>query len=54
MSQVIGEWLPMVLMGFAGLGLTACVASQVTGPAGLQPAYDRILLAGDIQVAEAH
>jgi hypothetical protein len=37
-----------------GLSLTACVASQATGPAGLQPAYDRILLAGDIQVAEAH
>jgi peptidoglycan hydrolase-like protein with peptidoglycan-binding domain len=37
-----------------GLSLTACVAPQATGPAGLRPAYDRILLAGDIQVAETH
>ena len=31
-----------------GLSLTACVASQATGPGGLRPAYDRIVLAGDI------
>jgi peptidoglycan hydrolase-like protein with peptidoglycan-binding domain len=36
------------------VGLTACVASQATGPTGLRPAHDRLLAAGDIQVAEAH
>ena len=44
----------VVLMGLAGLWLTACVASQAKGPVGLQPANDRLLLAGDIHVAEAH
>jgi peptidoglycan hydrolase-like protein with peptidoglycan-binding domain len=44
----------MVLMGLTALWLTACPASQATGPAGLRPAYDRILSAGDIQVAETH
>lgn len=44
----------IVLVGLSGLSLTACVASQATGPAGPQSAYDRILLAGDIQVAETH
>ena len=53
-SEVIGTWFPIILLGLVGLWLTACVASQATGPAGLQPAYDRILLAGDIYVAEAH
>jgi peptidoglycan hydrolase-like protein with peptidoglycan-binding domain len=45
---VIG-WLPLVL-------LTACVASQSgTPPAGtIQPAVDRILSRGDIQVAQTH
>ena len=52
--QVIGTVCQGVLIGFAMLGLVACVASQVEGPARLRPAYDRILLAGDIQVAETH
>jgi hypothetical protein len=52
--EVIGKAFQMVLMGVAGLWLTACAASQAKGPVGLQPAYDRILLAGDIYVAEAH
>ena len=47
-------WCQLVLVGLSGLSLTACVASQATGPAGLRPAYDRILVAGDIQVAETH
>jgi N-acetyl-anhydromuramyl-L-alanine amidase AmpD len=38
-------------MGFAILCVVGCTASQ---PMGLRPAYDRILLAGDIQVAEEH
>jgi hypothetical protein len=41
-------------MGLAMLCLVACVASQPEGPMGLQPAHDRLLLAGDIYVAEAH
>ena len=53
-SRGIGTWFQRVLMGLVGVGLAACIASQATGPAELQPAYDRILLAGDIQVAEAH
>jgi murein L,D-transpeptidase YcbB/YkuD len=44
----------LVLLGLTMFGLTACVASQATGPTGLRPAHDRILAAGDIQVAEAH
>jgi len=52
--EMIGTWFPTVLMGLAGLWLTACVAPQAKGSAGLQPATDRILLAGDISVAEAH
>jgi hypothetical protein len=51
---VIGKLFQMVLLGLAGLWLTACVAFQAEGPVGLRPAYDRILLAGDIHVAEAH
>jgi hypothetical protein len=51
---VIGTWVPMILMGLAGLWMTACVAAQPKGSAGLQPAYDRLLSAGDIQVAETH
>jgi hypothetical protein len=41
-------------MGLAVLGLVACVASQAKGPTRLRPAHDRLLLAGDIHVAEAH
>jgi Putative peptidoglycan binding domain len=52
-GEVIGKVL-MVLTGLAGLWLTACSASQPKGPVGLRPAHDRILLAGDIHVAEAH
>jgi peptidoglycan hydrolase-like protein with peptidoglycan-binding domain len=40
-----------VLIGLAMLYLVGCAASQ---PTGLRPAYDRILLPGDIQVAEGH
>jgi peptidoglycan hydrolase-like protein with peptidoglycan-binding domain len=40
-------WLMVVL-------LTGCVASQTGGPAGLQPATDRLLTPGDIQVAQEH
>jgi hypothetical protein len=53
-SAVIGRWFPIVLMGLAGLWLTACVTSPATSPAGLRPADDRLLLAGDIYVAETH
>jgi hypothetical protein len=52
--EVIGTFYQRVLLGLAMLCLAACVASQTKGSMGLQPAYDRILLAGDIQVAEAH
>jgi murein L,D-transpeptidase YcbB/YkuD len=41
-------------MGLTMLCLVACVASQPKGSMGPQPAYDRILLAGDIYVAEEH
>ena len=44
----------LVLLGLTMFGLTACVASQATGPTGLRPAPDRMLAAGDVQVAEAH
>jgi len=44
----------VVLVGLSLLWLTACVAFQAKGHVGLQPANDRILLAGGIQVAEAH
>jgi len=53
-TRVIGQWFRVVLMALGGLWLTACVASQTTGPTGIRPAYDRILLAGDIYVAETH
>jgi peptidoglycan hydrolase-like protein with peptidoglycan-binding domain len=43
---VIG-WGPLWL-------LTACVASQPADPTAVPPAVDRLLSAGDIQVAEAH
>jgi Putative peptidoglycan binding domain len=46
-----GRGIPVAL---GGLWLTACVASQPQGSAGLRPAYDRILLAGAIYVAETH
>jgi hypothetical protein len=53
-SALIGTLFRVVLVGLTGLWLTACVASQGHSPVGLQPAYDRILVAGDIQVAETH
>jgi peptidoglycan hydrolase-like protein with peptidoglycan-binding domain len=53
-SDVIRTVFQIGLAGLSGLLLTACVASQATGPGGLRPADDRILTAGDIQVAEAH
>jgi peptidoglycan hydrolase-like protein with peptidoglycan-binding domain len=34
--------------------LTGCVASQTGSPAGLRPATDTLLNAGDIQVAQTH
>jgi peptidoglycan hydrolase-like protein with peptidoglycan-binding domain len=43
---IIG-WLPVVL-------LTACAASQTGESTALRPAPDRLLTAGDIQIAEAH
>ncbi|MDQ3827774.1 MAG: hypothetical protein M3361_00420, partial [Candidatus Tectomicrobia bacterium] len=49
---MIGKTL--ALLGLTIFGLTACVASQATGPMGLRPAYNRIFAAGEIQVAEAH
>jgi hypothetical protein len=51
---VIGTWVPMVLMGLVGLWIMACMAPQARGPVGPRPAYDRLLSAGDIQVAETH
>ena len=51
---MIGIFCQSVLIGLAMLGLVACVASQPRGPMGLRPAYDRMLLAGDISVAETH
>ena len=53
-SELIGTLFWVALVGPSVLSLTACVASQTTGPGGLRPAYDRILSAGDIQVAETH
>ena len=53
-SARMRTWSRIVLAGLSGLWLTACAASQVTGPGGLRPAYDRLFAAGDIQVAEAH
>src|SRR5262245_28367543 len=52
--QVIGTFGQSVLIGLAMFCLVACVASQAKGPMGLRPASDRILLAGDIYVAETH
>jgi hypothetical protein len=48
--------MKLMLLGalLIGRALTACVAPQTHGPMGLRAAYDRILLAGDIQVAETH
>jgi hypothetical protein len=54
LHAVIGTFRQSVLIGLAMLGLVACVASQARGPAGLRPAYDRMLLGGDISVAETH
>src|SRR5215475_4925769 len=52
--QVISTFCQSVLIGLAMLCLVAYVASQAKDPTGLRPAYDRILLAGDIYVAETH
>jgi hypothetical protein len=52
--EVIGTVCQSILIRLAMFCLVACVASQPRGPTGLQPANDRILLAGDIYVAEAH
>ena len=52
--EVIGTLCQRVLKGLAMLCLAGCVASQAKEPMGLQPTYDRILLAGDIYIAEAH
>jgi peptidoglycan hydrolase-like protein with peptidoglycan-binding domain len=48
-SRSVISWLPLVL-------LTACVASHPGAHQGgtIQPAVDRLLNRGDIQVAEAH
>jgi Putative peptidoglycan binding domain len=51
---VISTFCQSILIGLAMLCLMACVASQVKGPTGLRPTYDRILLAGDVYVAEEH
>jgi hypothetical protein len=51
---VIGTFCQSVLIGLALLCLVACVASQPRDPIGLRPTYDRMLLAGDIYVAETH
>ncbi len=53
-SELIGNLFWVAVVGLSLPWLTACVASQAHGPVGLQPAKDRILLAGDIQVAETH
>jgi Putative peptidoglycan binding domain len=53
-TGVMGQWFRVLLVALGGLWLTACVASQARDPTGLRPAYDRILLAGDISVAETH
>jgi hypothetical protein len=53
-SAGMGEWSRIILVGLSGLWLTACAASQATGPGWLRPAYDRLFAAGEIQVAEAH
>jgi Putative peptidoglycan binding domain len=53
-GEVIGIWFRVILVGLVGVWLTACVTSQAPGPGGLRPTYDRILLAGDIYVAETH
>jgi hypothetical protein len=53
--EMIGTWFQIVPVGLSLLWLMACVgAPQATGPVGPRPAYDRLLLAGDIQVAETH
>jgi hypothetical protein len=52
--EVISTICQRVLMGLPMLCLVACVASQPQGSRGPQPAYDRMLLAGDISVAEEH
>ena len=45
--QGIIGWLPCLL-------LTTCVASQTGELMALRPATDRLLTAGDLQVAQAH
>jgi putative peptidoglycan binding protein len=54
MREVIGTCCQRVVIGLAMLCLVACVASQPRGPMGLRPAYDRMLLAGDMYIAETH
>ena len=44
----------IVAVVLVAMAMTTCVASQAKSPTGLRPAYDRILLAGDIYVAETH
>ena len=44
----------LVAGGVAALWLTACAGLHARGSAGPQPAVDRILLSGDIQVAQEH
>jgi hypothetical protein len=50
----IGTWFRVILVALGAVWLTACVTSQARGPTGLRPAYDRMLLAGDVYVAETH
>jgi peptidoglycan hydrolase-like protein with peptidoglycan-binding domain len=45
--RVVIGWGPWLL-------LTACIASHTQGPTAVPPAVDRLLSAGDIQVAEDH
>ena len=46
--------LRAVILGLAVLRLTAGAASQAKNPAARQPATDRLLPAGDLQVAPVH
>jgi peptidoglycan hydrolase-like protein with peptidoglycan-binding domain len=46
-SRAVIGWLPVLL-------LTACAASQTGESTALRPAPDRLLTAGDIQIAEEH
>ena len=46
-SHAVIGWGPLLL-------LTACVAYRPADPTAVQPALDRLLTAGDIQIAEEH